>query len=105
MSMEGIQKLIELAKADGGKFFVIDEKGNPQLVILTVEQYESLLLRKVQNQTESIEEINKKIIEAQKQEQILMRQEEQDRLKSEVIDSTFSFELPFRQGSAGLEDY
>ncbi len=108
--MEGIKKLIELAKADGGKFFVIDENGDPVLVIMTTEQYQEVLLRAVHKQTASVEEINKKIIEAQKQEEAdlgrererererekererELRRQEQDHLKSEIIDSTFSFE-------------
>ncbi len=90
--MDGIKKLIELAKADRGKFFVIDEKGEPNLVIMTIDQYQELLLRTIPKQAESVEEINRKITETQKQEAQILRQAEQEKLKSEVIDSTFSFE-------------
>ncbi len=92
---DNLQRLIQLAKADGGKFFVIDEQGNPQLVIMPVEEYEKVLLKKVQGQIEDIEEINQKIIEAQKLEKQTMRsarQTAQEDLVSEVIDSTFEFE-------------
>ncbi len=85
-----LQRLIELSKADGGKFFVLDEKGEPVLVIMGVEQYEQILLKKVSSQLEDIEEINRKIIDAQKTQE--KKQAIQEDLVSEVIDSTFSFE-------------
>ncbi len=101
--MDNLQRLIQLAKADNGKFFVIDEQGNPSLVIMAIEEYEKVLLRKVASQVQDIEDINRKILEAQKIEKQsaaeaaeLERQSYQDQLKSEVIseviDSTFSFE-------------
>lgn len=90
--MNNLQKLIELAKADGGKFYVIDEKGNPVLVIMPVSEYEKILLRKLEKQSSAIEEINNKIAEAQKEQRLSKKQIEQEQLKSEVIDSTFSFE-------------
>lgn len=91
--MTDLQRLIQLAKADGGKFFVIDEKGNPSLVIMSVEEYENVLLKKVQNQVEDIEEINRKIVEAQKEDLVQQaRKNLQEELRSEVIDSTFQFD-------------
>ena len=45
--MANLQDLISLAKADGGKFFVIDESGLLQLVIMSVEDYQRLLLGKL----------------------------------------------------------
>ena len=90
---DNLKKLIELAKADSGKFFVIDENGNPQLVIMGIAEYEKVLLRKMHNQIEDIDEINKKIAVAKKQQDAeTARQLEQEQLKSEVIDSTFMFE-------------
>ncbi|MDB4939969.1 MAG: hypothetical protein JWO40_394 [Candidatus Doudnabacteria bacterium] len=90
---DNLQKLIKLAKADNGKFFVIDEQGNPVLVIMGIEEYEAVLLKKVANQLEDIEDINRKIIEAQKEEdKVQKKQALQEELVSEVIDSTFSFE-------------
>lgn len=89
---DNLKKLISLAKADGGKFFVIDENGEPQLVIMSIADYEKVLLKKIQNQIENIEEINLKIIEAQTEQGI--HNSEQEQLKSEVIDSTFLFEGP-----------
>jgi len=92
--MDNLKKLIDISKADGGKFFVIDEQGNPVLVIMGIDEYEKVLLKKVQNQLEDIEEINQKIIQAQKQGDQAQseRQAAHEELVSEVIDSTFSFE-------------
>lgn len=95
MPMDNLKKLIDIAKADGGKFFVIDEQGNPVLVIMGVDEYEKVLLKKVQNQLEDIEEINQKIIQAQQASGDQAQSERQaahEELVSEVIDSTFSFE-------------
>ncbi len=63
--MASIQDLINLAKADGGKFFVLDETGEAKLVILPLEEYQKLLLGKLQKQVNEVENINRKIIEAQ----------------------------------------
>ncbi|MBU6447432.1 hypothetical protein KGQ24_01140 [Patescibacteria group bacterium] len=100
-----LSRLIALAKADGGKFYVIDESGEPALVIMGIDEYEQLLLRKVHNQLGDIEEINKKIAEAQagEQDQLSAKQQAQEDLVSEVIDSTFSFETENQQ-RAELED-
>jgi hypothetical protein len=102
---DNLQKLIALAKADNGKFFVIDESGNPTLVIMSIDEYENILLKKVQNQLEDIEDINKKIIEAQKQEQDISAKQTQEDLVSEVIDSTFYLEPEMPMAQHGeLED-
>jgi hypothetical protein len=66
--MTNLQDLINLAKADGGKFFVIDEAGDAKLVIMGVEDYQHLLLGKLQRQVMDIETINKEIIKAQLEE-------------------------------------
>ncbi len=67
--MSKLQDLINLAKADGGKFFVMDEAGDAKLVILPINEYQKLLLGKLQQkvvqQAEDIEKINKEIIKAQ----------------------------------------
>lgn len=113
--MDNLQRLIQLAKADGGKFFVIDENGTPQLVIMPIDEYEKVLLKKVQGQIEDIEQINKKILEVQKSTEEFSgreprpqseRQVAHDQLVSEVIDSTFEFEPPptTAQGKAEMED-
>jgi hypothetical protein len=111
MPMDNLKKLIDIAKAGGGKFFVIDEQGNPALVIMGIDEYEKVLLKKVQNQLEDIEEINQKIIQAQKQEDLAQsaKQTAHEELVSEVIDSTFSFEpeevpVTNMQNRAELED-
>jgi hypothetical protein len=63
--MASLQDLINLAKADGGKFFVIDETGDAKLVIMSVEEYQKLLLGKLQKQILDVEKINREIIRAQ----------------------------------------
>src|SRR5258708_28450263 len=102
---DNLQKLIQLAKVDGGKFFVIDEQGAPVLVIMGIEEYEKVLLKKVQNQAKELEEINQEIAEAARaeadsQSEVARNQLTQEELVSEVIDSTFSFEPERRE----LED-
>jgi hypothetical protein len=92
MCMDNLQRLIQLAKADGGKFFVIDENANPVLVIMGIDEYEQVLIKKMQNTVEDIEGINRQIQEVVISEDENRKQELQDELKSEVIDSTFEFE-------------
>lgn len=109
--MANLQDIINLAKADGGKFFVMDETGEAKLVIMPVEDYEKLLLGKLQKQVkqqiEDVEKINREIIKAQLHEvpsvpepavkpptfmsmPIPARQD----LRAEVIDPSFDFEGP-----------
>ncbi len=96
--MDNLKRLIQLAKADGGKFFVLDENGQPELVIMSIEEYEKVLLKKVQNQLQSLEEVNAEIAAASRAE--LLEQEQlrsqaqsaHDDMVNEVIDPTFSFE-------------
>lgn len=103
-----------MAKADGGKFFVIDETGEAKLVIMGVEDYEKLLLNKLatklEQQAEDAEKINREILKAQLQEtestaeaidkpkalpsvQQKFQPPRQD-LRAEVIDPSFDFEGP-----------
>jgi hypothetical protein len=119
--MTSLQDIINLAKADGGKFFVIDESGEPKLVIMSVEDYQLLLLGKIKRQVEDVEKINREILQAQVQEEKIEPVVEipkpkfqgptvqqslaqngagqhqpiprQD-LRSEVIDPSFDFEGP-----------
>ena len=102
--MSNLQDIINLAEADGGKFFVIDESGEAKLVIMSVEQYQALLLGKLQKQVEDVEDINQEIIKAQLNEDILLEvpktqgptlvQESKTDLRAEVIDPSFDFEGP-----------
>ena len=103
MADSSVKKLIDLAKIEGNKFFVLDANGEPVLVMMSVDEYEKLLARKLENQVAEIENINREILEAQKRDTAAGiaesaasaaedRQRFQDQLKSEVIDSTFSFE-------------
>ena len=66
--MATLKDLINLAKADGGKFFVMDESGEAKLVIMGIEDYQKLLLGKLQKQVEDVEKINRQILEAQLKE-------------------------------------
>ncbi len=109
--MTNLNDLINLAKADGGKFFVIDESGDAKLVIMSVEDYQRLLLGKLQRQVMDVESINKEILKAQLEEQpsspapqtkgptvVNRPQVHQQRnsvdLRAEVIDPSFDFEGP-----------
>ncbi len=113
--MANINDLINLAKADGGKFFVIDETGEPSLVIMPIEQYEALLLRSGEVESLDVETINKEITQAQiapeenlytedfkKTESVYKNPNtflnngirRQPDLRAEVIDPSFDFEMP-----------
>ena len=114
--MANLNDLINLAKADGGKFFVIDESGDAKLVIMSVEDYQRLLLGKLQRQVMDVEKINQEIVKAQLNENQSFtsaapeppikaptlkyqdpRQNDHHQsidLRSEVIDPSFDFEGP-----------
>ncbi len=67
--MATLNDLINLAKVDGGKFFVMDENGEPKLVIMSLEDYQKLLLGKLKRQVEDVENINREILQAQMTEE------------------------------------
>ena len=114
--MANLQDIINLAEADGGKFFVIDESGEAKLVIMPVEDYQRLLLGKLQKQVEDVEEVNQEIIKAQLSEDeppagiktltptgasglrgpTVIQEPEISKtdLRAEVIDPSFDFEGP-----------
>ena len=106
--MSNLQDLINLAKADGGKFFVIDETGEAKLVIMSIEDYQRLLLGKLQRQITDVENINKEIIKAQLTDEPAVPSSVVTRgptltsepaiskndLRAEVIDPSFDFEGP-----------
>lgn len=108
--MATLQDIFNLAKADGGKFFVIDETGEPKLVILDIDEYEKLLLGKIKQGIEDVEEVNREILEAQLEEQPLpgpilesssrtqnpgpKAYSQRVDLREEVIDPSFDFEGP-----------
>lgn len=105
--MATLQDIFNLAQADGGKFFVLDEKGEPKLVIVGIEDYQKLLLDKT---VAEAERINEEILEARLEEQqvpelviqqprVAPRQDTID-LREEVIDPSFDFEGP----KVNLED-
>lgn len=103
--MSNLQDILNLAKADGGKFFVMDEEGNANLVIMTVEQYQELLLGKLPKLVEDVEDVNKEILKAQLYEDTpqtvapkitsnnIINNRQPD-LRAEVIDPSFDFEGP-----------
>jgi len=115
--MANLQDLINLAKADGGKFFVLDEKGEVKLVILPVDDYQVLmegrLAHKLKTVTEDVEKVNKEILRAQLHDPEVQPVVEIPRskfagptiaqnrtyaqrpdLREEVIDPSFDFEGP-----------
>lgn len=109
--MSSLQDIINLAKIDGGKFFIIDEQGNVKLVIMSLEEYQRLLLGKLQKQILDVEKINQEIIKAQLQESeppkpiqapkaVKRNSIPQVDLRAEVIDPSFDFEGP----KADLDD-
>lgn len=103
--MASLQDIINLAKADGGKFFVIDEKGDIKLVIMPIDDYQKILLGKLQKQVEDVEKINKEILRAQLLEAPPVPAPRpvasskswtppQVDLREEVIDPSFDFDGP-----------
>jgi hypothetical protein len=112
--MANLQDIINLAKADGGKFFVIDESGEARLVIMNIEDYQELLLGKLKRQVQDVENVNKMITQAQLQEdfspsvaagiaakgpKVSSRPRVHEQrlgvdLRAEVIDPSFDFEGP-----------
>lgn len=74
--MKKIARILQLAKEEGGKVFVVDENGNPELVILSMKEYENLkhglqydrLSEKLAEITEQTEMLNNQITEIQKEE-------------------------------------
>ena len=63
--MANLQDIFNLAKADGGKFFVMDETGEPKLVIMDIEEYQKLLLGRIANTVQEVEQVNHAIMRAQ----------------------------------------
>lgn len=105
--MSNLNDIINLAKADGGKFFVMDESGEAKLVIMGIEDYQKMLLGKLQKQVLDVEKVNREITKAQLQEaevaavppvlapkvserQVMPRFD----MREEVIDPSFDFEGP-----------
>ena len=103
--MANLQDIFNLAKADGGKFFVMDESGEPKLVIMDIEAYQALLFGKIKNELDDVEKINREILRAQIEEQTLVKPiapqvSSQTNhhvaidMREEVIDPSFDFEGP-----------
>lgn len=74
--MGGFEKILKLAKEENGKFFIMDEKGDPRLVVMSMSEYESLknqssfstLAGRFQELSEQTEILNKKITDMQKED-------------------------------------
>lgn len=63
--MANFKDIIKLTEHGNGKVFVVDESGEVKLVILTVEDYQHLLLAKLKRGIKDIEAINREITKAQ----------------------------------------
>jgi hypothetical protein len=103
--MANLQDLINLAKADGGKFFIVDESGEARLVIMPFEEYQRISLKKLKQTVLDVEKVNREIISAQLSEsqsekpvsvdsEIRKFAPKRQDLRSEVIDPSFDFEAP-----------
>lgn len=108
--MTNLQDLINLAKADGGKFFVMDETGDAKLVIMGIDDYQKMLLGKLQRQVQDVESVNKLITQVQLQDEAPIMPSAKPTtkgpsvvherafpavdLRAEVIDPSFDFEGP-----------
>jgi hypothetical protein len=104
--MSNLQDLINLAKADEGKFFVMDESGEAKLVIMPFEEYQKILLGNLKKNIVDEEKVNKEIISAQLsdpeiEKPVLASASEIRKtvaprvdLRAEVIDPSFDFEAP-----------
>lgn len=66
--MNTLQDLIKLTQDDGGKVFVVNSAGEVKLVILSVQDYEKLMMRKLDSVQAEAEKINQEIIQAQMQD-------------------------------------
>ncbi len=97
--MANLQDIIKLVENDNGKVFVVGEDGEVRLVMLKPEEYQQLLLGKLQQGIKDIEEINKEITRAQLNENIGVEladlpptKPQRVDLRSEVIDPNFNFD-------------
>jgi len=74
--MSSLEKIIKLAKDEKGKFFIMDENGDPKLVVMSMAEYVALknqpsfstLAGRLKELSEQTDDLNKKIIEVQKDE-------------------------------------
>ena len=95
--MLGFEKLIEFAKKDGGKLLVLDEKGEPQFVIMSIAEYSKLtadstsdsryerLSARVDELSEQTEELNRQILKAQMEDlEEGEEEEEEEEVKTEA---------------------
>lgn len=90
--MASLEDIIKLIGNDDGKAFIMDDKGDVKLVVMGVGEYQRMLLGKLKKQIEDVEEINRRITEAQLDEEIVVPQPPRVDLRSEVIDPNFDFD-------------
>jgi PHD/YefM family antitoxin component YafN of YafNO toxin-antitoxin module len=97
--MANLQEIIKLVENDNGKVFVVGEDGEVKLVMLKPEEYQQLLLGKLQQGIKDIEDINKEITQAQLSDNIGVEMADlppnkpaRVDLRSEVIDPNFNFD-------------
>lgn len=110
--MTSLKDIIELAKKDSGKFFVMDESGEVQLVIMGTADFEKMMNRPQVpvKPVVDIEEVNQKITKAQLTEETtpvdlgpaVHVQRPRVDMRAEVIDPSFDFDSP--QG-LGVEEF
>lgn len=90
--MASLEDIIKLIGNDDSKAFIMDESGEVKLVIMGVGQYQKMLLGKLKKQIEDVEEINKRITEAQLEDTPAALKPPRLDLRSEVIDPSFDFD-------------
>ena len=106
--MASLQDIIKLIGSDDSKAFIMDESGEIKLVVMGVGEYQRMLLGKLKQQVQDVEEINRRILEAQLREsdapaatstptgmtaeQSAAQKPKRVDMRSEVIDPNFNFD-------------
>jgi hypothetical protein len=93
--------LINLTNGDNSKIFVVDDAGDVKLVVLGAEEFENLLVGKMEQAQVDAEIVNREILHAQLGDvetkplngDAVIKAPRVD-LRSEVIDPTFDFDAP-----------
>jgi hypothetical protein len=90
--MASLEDIIKLIGSDDSKAFVMDESGDIKLVVMGVGEYQRMLLGKLKKQIEDVEEINRRITEAQLEEPATPQPPKRVDLRSEVVDPNFDYD-------------
>lgn len=67
--MTSLQDIIKLIQAEHGKAFIMDESGDVKLVIVGMEEYQRMQLGNLKAKIEDPEAVNRRILEAQLEEE------------------------------------